>query len=88
MTNSALERNMKIPHRTNPDGTIDAICPRCFATIGTSMWESDLERLEAAHTCDVKRLRYIDQLRGDHRKSNQPGPLMRLRSRFMKEAGK
>jgi hypothetical protein len=40
------------PHRTNHNGTIDSICPRCYATVGTSTWESDLEHLEAAHVCE------------------------------------
>jgi hypothetical protein len=49
-------RTLNYPHRTNPDGTIDSICPHCYVTVGTSMWEIDLERLEAAHVCDQNRL--------------------------------
>lgn len=51
------------PHRMNNDGTIDAICPRCYATIGTSTLEADLERIEAAHTCEPARLSYFDEQR-------------------------
>ena len=49
---------MKFPHRPNCDGTIDSICDRCFVTIGTSIVESDLERLEAAHVCEPARVDY------------------------------
>ena len=51
----------KFPHRSNVDGTIDSICPRCFATIGTSTWEADLERIEAEHVCEPSRLSYSDE---------------------------
>jgi hypothetical protein len=44
-------------HRNNRDGSIDSICPRCFATIGTSTWESDLNRIEYSHRCDPELLR-------------------------------
>lgn len=53
-----LSSSSRFPHRTNPDGTIDSICPHCFATIGTSTWEADLESIEAAHVCDPARLTY------------------------------
>jgi hypothetical protein len=59
------ETTRKTPHRTNRDGTIDAICPRCFATIGTSMWEAELERLEAAHVCDANRVEYFEDMDRD-----------------------
>lgn len=39
-------------HRENRDGTIDTICRACFATVSTSVWESDLERAEKNHRCD------------------------------------
>jgi hypothetical protein len=51
----------KYPHRMNKNGTIDSICPRCYATIGTSMWESDLESMEAAHVCEPSRLSYFEE---------------------------
>ena len=47
----------------NKDGTIDSICPRCYATIGTSTWEADLERIEAGHVCDASRLSHFDDQR-------------------------
>lgn len=39
-------------HRFNLDGSIDSICHRCFATIGTAFQEADLERLEEVHACN------------------------------------
>lgn len=53
----------RFPHRMNKDGTIDSICPRCYATIGTSTWEADLERIEAGHVCDASRLSHFDDQR-------------------------
>lgn len=50
------------PHRTNPDGTFDSICPICFNTVGTSKKESDLEALEAQHVCDAVRAQEYDSL--------------------------
>jgi len=37
------------PHRINHDGTIDSICTRYYASVGTSTTENDLKRMEAAH---------------------------------------
>ena len=51
----------RYPHRVNHDGTIDSICPRCFATIGSSTCEADLERLESRHVCEAARLRHYDE---------------------------
>ncbi|WP_109488255.1 hypothetical protein [Occallatibacter savannae] len=48
--------HFEFPHRMNKDGTIDSVCPRCFATVGCSTWEAELERLEAAHSCLPARL--------------------------------
>lgn len=53
----------EFPHRMNKDGTIDSICPRCFAKVGCSTWEADLDRLEAAHTCEPARLNSFNQHR-------------------------
>ena len=53
---------MKFPHRPNCDGTIDSICPHCFATVATSSSEQDLDRIEAVHHCDPARLAYFDSL--------------------------
>jgi hypothetical protein len=49
------------PHRTNPDGTIDSICLRCFATIGNAHSETRLEQMEADHLCDRAQLLYFDE---------------------------
>lgn len=46
----------EFPHRMNKSGVMDSICPRCFATVGSSTWEADLDRMEAAHVCDSARL--------------------------------
>jgi hypothetical protein len=59
-------------HWANWDGTTDSICPRCNITIGTSYWEADLDRMEAAHVCDPQ-LRENEECRtqlpdGDHLK--------------------
>ena len=48
--------HFEFPHRMNKDGTIDSVCPRCFVTVGRSTWEAELDRMEAAHTCDAARL--------------------------------
>ena len=50
-------------HRMNKDGTTDSICPRCFITVGRSTWEAELDRMEAAHTCDPVRLASFTQHR-------------------------
>lgn len=60
----------------NSDGTIDSICPRCYATIGTSTWEADLVRIEAAHICEPSRLSYFDEQRQKpviHEQPSSPG---------------
>jgi hypothetical protein len=42
--------------RANDDGTTDSICMNCFRTIATSVWESDLDRVESDHVCDPREL--------------------------------
>jgi len=54
---------IECPHRSNPDGTIDSICPRCYTTIGTSTWEYELERLEAEHVCNTIELKFFETLK-------------------------
>jgi hypothetical protein len=54
--------HLRYPHRINPDGTVDSICPRCFVTIGTSNSESELERMEAEHDCNAERRDYLEEL--------------------------
>ena len=48
---------LEFPHRMNADGTINSICPHCYATVATSTWEAELERAELEHTCERSRLR-------------------------------
>ena len=43
-------------HRLNKDGTIDSICRECFATVVTSVWESNLEVEERKHRCDPSQI--------------------------------
>lgn len=38
-------------HRFKANGSIDSICHRCFATVGTAFEAADLERIEDRHTC-------------------------------------
>ena len=49
-------------HRENRDGTIDSICPKCFATIATSSLESELEQKEHEHHCDTPAAILFNQL--------------------------
>ena len=61
----------KYPHRLNRDGTIDSICPVCFLTIGTSLWEADLETLEAEHCCEQAWRKEPEDRRGDRRSPDE-----------------
>jgi hypothetical protein len=54
---------LECPHRTNPDGTIDSICPRCFATIGTSTREFELQKLEVNHVCNTLQLKFFEEIK-------------------------
>ena len=47
-----LPRDDHFAHRTNRDGTTDSICRYCFATVSTSIWETDLAQAERGHICD------------------------------------
>jgi hypothetical protein len=38
-------------HRQNDDETVDSICTRCIATIGSTQKEHDLAVLEEEHKC-------------------------------------
>ena len=51
---SADDPRIKInyPHRRNPDGSFDAICMTCFATVDSQPREADLAPAEQAHVCD------------------------------------
>jgi len=55
--------HFEFPHRMNKSGIMDSICPRCFVTVGSSIWEADLDRMESAHVCDSSRLNSSNQHR-------------------------
>lgn len=44
--------------RPNRDGTTESFCNRCFVTVASAHFESDLERAEQAHVCDPHTLAY------------------------------
>jgi hypothetical protein len=39
------------PHRRNPDGTYDSICPSCYQTVDRQLVEADLHAQEMLHVC-------------------------------------
>ena len=45
-------KHLRFPHRFNPDGTVDSICPRCFVTVDSAAKELDLVVHEEQHICD------------------------------------
>jgi hypothetical protein len=45
------EKCSQFYYRVNADGTIDAICLRCYLTAAKAANEADLNELEAAHQC-------------------------------------
>ena len=57
------------PHRLNPDGSFDSICPTCFLTVSAKRNETELSMDESNHVCyglatDVENeiLRIFDRL--------------------------
>ena len=40
------------PRRPNRDGSIDSICPKCFATIATAYDPALLDAADKDHTCN------------------------------------
>jgi hypothetical protein len=48
-----LSGDRPIPHRFNPDGTFDSICPVCFVTIARHVDECALAQFEHDHVCDA-----------------------------------
>ncbi|MGD0798624.1 MAG: hypothetical protein ABR910_12965 [Acidobacteriaceae bacterium] len=44
---------MFYPHRQNPDGSIDSICLRCFATVATAMDVGKLHSYDKVHVCNA-----------------------------------
>jgi hypothetical protein len=49
-------------HRSNPDGTIDSVCRKCFVTVGSAVWEADLDPAERLHVCDAFRLKRLEEM--------------------------
>jgi hypothetical protein len=39
------------PHRKNPDGTWETICPDCLRTVARVKDQADLEIIERIHDC-------------------------------------
>ena len=48
---TARQELRTFPHRPNPDGTFDSICPDCYVTISRQNRESDLITFERNHVC-------------------------------------
>ena len=44
------------PHRRNPDGSYDSICPQCFRTVSTRAKEDELREDEMRHDCQKMEL--------------------------------
>jgi hypothetical protein len=43
-------------HRSNPNGTTDSICTKCFLTVATAKWEANLDSAEQTHKCESWRV--------------------------------
>jgi hypothetical protein len=43
---------LKFAHHFVKDGSVDAICPRCCATVASAASETDLMLKEQRHVCD------------------------------------
>lgn len=73
------ETNRPFPHRRNPDGSFDSICPDCFLNVASGVDESDLKAAEAAHVClGLERQRAIyfeDRVLGGRKQSEGIGTL-------------
>jgi hypothetical protein len=52
----ALPAHTAFVHRGNHDGTIESICRHCYVTVGTALWEADLDQAEENHACDPDQL--------------------------------
>lgn len=50
---------VRFPHRHNADGTYDAICPACYATVATEPVEARLRLHELAHVCDPTQIDHV-----------------------------
>lgn len=51
------------PHRRNPDGSFDSICPECFATIARAQSEVELVWHERNHRCKPEELERFRAMR-------------------------
>lgn len=60
---------LKFAHRSNLDGTIDSICPRCAATVATTFYEQGLYQFEREHFCDPAT---VERLHGKKPPSSEP----------------
>jgi hypothetical protein len=49
------------PHRHNADGSHDAICSVCLATVATVQNEFELAARESAHVCEPTNLYRVSQ---------------------------
>jgi hypothetical protein len=46
-----VEHVATFPHRHNPNGSFDSICPKCFATVSSKRNETELAGDETNHDC-------------------------------------
>jgi len=51
-----LHAKSAFPHRHNRNGSHDAICTVCLATVASAINEGELARHEVIHVCDPMRL--------------------------------
>ena len=57
----AMHTSHPFAHRTNPDGTVDSICKKCFATVCAQCESQDLCRAnEAKHICEPWKLEVVN----------------------------
>jgi hypothetical protein len=46
-------RETLFPRKLNRDGTLNSICPKCYATVASARYEAELALHEAAHVCNL-----------------------------------
>ena len=56
------EARKPFTRRRNTDETTDSFCNQCFVTVATSRCESDLDRAEQTHVCDLYLVNYWKSL--------------------------
>jgi hypothetical protein len=57
----------RFAHRLNDNASVDSICLRCFRTVASKNFESDLGVVEAKHVCeprDIIRLNCLTKMNG------------------------